>query len=101
MVASIFPFEAEAYKKAGAPVTFVGNPLADTVHPSMTQKEAMDYFGADPAARRILLMPGSRLNEVRGLLPDMLEAGKILSEHFPCQFFLPRAETIDRELLEK
>ena len=59
MVASIFPFEAEAYKKAGAPVTFVGNPLADTVHPSMTQKEAMDYFGADPAARRILLMPGS------------------------------------------
>lgn len=101
MVASIFPFEAEAYRKAGAAVTFVGNPLADTVHASMTEKEALDHFGADRAARRILLMPGSRLNEVNGLLPDMLGAGKILAGRFPCQFFLPRAETIDRALLER
>ena len=43
-VASIFPFEAEAYRKAGARVTFVGHPLADTVKPSMSFEEAMKYF---------------------------------------------------------
>lgn len=99
-VASIFPFEAEAYRKAGAPVTFVGHPLVDVVKPSMTRKEAMDFFGADPAARRVLLMPGSRKNEVSGLLPVMLEAAEALSAQRKCQFFLPRAETIPAEMIQ-
>ena len=66
-VASIFPFEADAYRKAGAHVTFVGHPLADTVKPSMTKEAAMAYFHGDPNKKRILLMPGSRKNEVAGL----------------------------------
>lgn len=100
-VASIFPFEARAYEEAGAPVTFVGHPLVDTVHPSLSQEEAMSYFQADRKAKRVLLMPGSRKNEVAGLLPSMLKAGRILSETQKCQFFLPRAETISREFLDR
>lgn len=99
-VASIFPFEAEAYRKAGARVTFVGHPLADVVKPSMAKDEAMAYFHADPAAKRVLLMPGSRKNEVAGLLPVMLDAARQLHAEMPCQFFLPRAETIPQELLD-
>lgn len=99
-VASIFPFEAEAYRKAGARVTFVGHPLADVVKPSMTKDEAMAYFHADPEAKRVLLMPGSRKNEVAGLLPVMLDAARQLHAEMPCQFFLPRAETIPQEMLD-
>lgn len=98
-VASIFPFEAEAYKKAGARVTFVGHPLADVVKPSMPREEAMAYFGGIPEAKRVLLMPGSRKNEVAGLLPVMLTAAKKLNAEAPCQFFLPRAETIPEDFL--
>lgn len=98
-VASIFPFEAEAYRRAGARVTFVGHPLADVVKPSMTEDEALTHFGADRDARRVLLMPGSRKNEVAGLLPVMLEAARRLHRDMKCQFFLPRAETIPREML--
>lgn len=98
-VASIFPFEAEAYRKAGANVTFVGHPLVDTVHPVMTEQEAMTHFGARKEAKRILLMPGSRKNEVRDLLPVMLKAGKQLMKMADCQFFMPRAETIPEEML--
>ena len=99
MVASIFPFEVEAYRKAGAPVTFVGHPLADTVKPSMSFEEAMDYFHGDVERKRILLMPGSRKNEVIGLLPIMLEAAEKLSETEKCQFFIPRASTIPEDFL--
>lgn len=99
-VASIFPFEAEAYRRAGARVTFVGHPLADVVKPSMTEDEALTHFGADRDARRVLLMPGSRKNEVAGLLPIMLEAARRLHRDMKCQFFLPRAETIPREMLD-
>lgn len=98
-VASIFPFEAEAYEKAGANVTFVGHPLADTVKPSMSFEEAMEHFGGDPEKKRILLMPGSRKNEVSSLLPLMLKAAEELSKKKDCQFFIPRASTISKEYL--
>ena len=98
-VASIFPFEAEAYRKAGAHVTFVGHPLADVVKPSMTKEEAMAHFRGDAEAKRVLLMPGSRKNEVAGLLPVMLDAARHLHREMRCQFFLPRAETIPEEML--
>ncbi len=99
-VASIFPFEAEAYRKAGAHVTFVGHPLADVVKPSMTKEEAMAHFHGDAEAKRVLLMPGSRKNEVAGLLPVMLDAARRLHREMRCQFFLPRAETIPEEMLQ-
>lgn len=99
-VASIFPFEAEAYKKAGASVTFVGHPLADTVKTSMSFEEAMEYFGGQKDKKRILLMPGSRKNEVSGLLPVMLDACKLISEKAECQFYLPKADTISDEFLK-
>lgn len=98
-VASIFPFEAKAYKEAGAHVTFVGHPLADTVKPSMSFDEALAYFHGNKEARRILLMPGSRKNEVTGLFPLMLDAAEALSKKENCQFFVPRASTIPKEFL--
>ena len=98
-VASIFPFEAKAYQEAGAHVTFVGHPLADTVKPSMSFDEAMEYFHGNKEARRILLMPGSRKNEVTGLFPLMLDAAENLSKKENCQFFVPRASTIPKEFL--
>lgn len=98
-VVSIFPFEAEAYRKAGARVTFVGHPLADTVKPSMSFEEAMDYFHGNPDKKRVLLMPGSRKNEVAGLLPVMIQAAEKLVEKEECQFFIPRASTISKEML--
>jgi lipid-A-disaccharide synthase len=99
-VASIFPFEAEAYREAGARVTFVGHPLADTVKASMSYEEAMIFFGGDRVKKRILLMPGSRKNEVEKLLPAMLKAADILTEKCECQFFLPRAGTISSEFIQ-
>lgn len=100
-VAAIFPFEAEVYREAGADVTFVGHPLVDIVKPSMSRQEAYQYFGADPANPVVLLMPGSRLQEITNLLPEMLKSAEKIVEVVPdCQFFLPVASTISRETLQ-
>ena len=73
----------------------------DIVHPSMTYDESMAYFDARPEAKRILLMPGSRKQEVLSLLDVMLASGEaLLQSHEDVQFFLPRAHTIDRSELE-
>ncbi|VBB09272.1 lipid-a-disaccharide synthetase [Lucifera butyrica] len=100
-IAAIFPFEAEVYREAGANVTFVGHPLLDIVQPAMSKQEAYAHFGADPARPVLLLMPGSRRQEIEKLLPVMLAASeKILREVPDCQFFLPIASTISREMLQ-
>ena len=101
-VASIFPFEAEAYREFGVDVEFVGNPLVDIVHPTMSYESALAHFGADTTSRNILLMPGSRKQEVEGLLPTMLAAAERLYEHHKdLKFFLPRAHTILREDIDR
>ena len=100
-VASIFPFEAKEYEAAGAKVTFVGHPLIDTVHTSMSYEEACIYFNVNKEAKRILLMPGSRKNEVMNLLPVMLQACNLLIKNVNCQIFIPRAETISKSMLEE
>lgn len=101
-VAAIFPFEAKAYREAGADVAFVGHPLLDIVKPSMTKEEAYTYFGAEATRPIVLLMPGSRLQEITNLLPEMLVAAQKIVEVSPhCQFFLPLASTISREMIEE
>lgn len=101
-VASIFPFEAEAYREFGVDVEFVGNPLVDIVKPIMSVEESLVYFGASSEERNILLMPGSRKQEVEGLLPTMLAAAERLYEnHRDLKFFLPRAHTIPSEDIDR
>ena len=50
----------------------------------------------------ILLMPGSRRQEIELLLPEMLNAAEILSVQKPARFFLPVADNVDEsEILRK
>lgn len=106
-VASIFPFEAEAYKEFGCDVEFVGHPLLDIVKATMTKEEAYQKFATSHKFHNVLLMPGSRKQEVLTLLDTMLGAmqayldrHKVEEGYKPVKIFLPRAHTIDRETLE-
>lgn len=101
-VAAIFPFEAEVYVEAGANVTFVGHPLLDIVKTTMNQEETREYFAASGNSPVVLLLPGSRQQEITNLLPVMLEAGEKIVAQLPnCQFFLPVASTISQEMIQK
>ena len=88
---AIFPFELPVYQAAGAKIFFLGNPLVDTVKPSMSKLEARKFFGVNESEEIILLMPGSRKQEIKLLLPPMLEAAKFFPNK---KFFLPVADGI-------
>jgi lipid-A-disaccharide synthase len=101
-VAAIFPFEAQIYEAAGADVTFVGHPLLDIVKPTMTKEESRAHFAADKNAPLVLIMPGSRQQEIDNHLQPMLLACRKIKEQIPlCQFYLPVASTISREIIEE
>ena len=101
-VAAIFPFEYEVYKEAGADVEFMGHPRVDIVQPSLPVAEAVAKAGKHEGRPLVLLLPGSRLQEIQRLLPSMLEAAKIMVKANPAlEFVMPRAGTIPRVMLEE
>ncbi len=100
-IASIFPFEAEVYKQAGANVYYVGHPLLDFAIPSLSKTESYAKFQLNDKCPVIGLMPGSRIKEIESLLPVMLSSAKIIKEDIPdSQFILPVAYTIPNDMIK-
>lgn len=92
---AIFPHELSVYEKAGARISFVGNPLVDKVKPEMTRQEARDFFHMSKGKTAVLLLPGSRRQEIELLLPAMLQgARKLLQAHPETVLYLPLADGI-------
>lgn len=90
-----FPFEVPLYQAAGVDVEWVGHPLLDIVKPSLSRKEAFQQFGLDPDRKTVALLPGSRLEEVKRLLPPMAASATLLQRAIPTlQFILPLAPGI-------
>lgn len=99
---AIFPFELPVYQAAGANISFVGNPLVDTVHPSMTESEARAFFGVPENSYPILLLPGSRKQEISLVFPAMLQgARRIAEEKSDAVFYLPVAQGMDQARMER
>ncbi|CAD6880446.1 Lipid-A-disaccharide synthase (EC 2.4.1.182) [Methylomonas albis] len=100
MMAVIFPFETQYYEAENVPVRYVGHPSVDKVHPQRSRSEDFDVFGLDPNRPVVGILPGSRGNEIKRILPVMLAAAAILKAQRPeLQFVLPQADSIsDAEL---
>lgn len=100
-VACIYPFAYDVYKAAGAPVEFVGNLLVDIVKPVLTPEERNRKIGKREGHPVVLLLPGSRVKEITGVLPVMLKALSLIQKARPeVDFILQKAPSIDTELLE-
>ena len=73
---AIFPHELPVYEAAGAHISFVGNPLVDTVRAEIPAREARERFAFPEGAHGVLLLPGSRRQEIELLFPSMLAAAE-------------------------
>ena len=91
-VLPIFPFEVELYERAGVPVEFVGHPLIDLIDVTEPRDAFLRGLGLDPARPMVALLPGSRANEVRALLPVLIGAiARIRASRPDATFVLARA----------
>jgi len=96
----IFPFEEPFYRDRGVQAEFVGHPLAELPLPAISREQFADENGLDPETTWIALLPGSRPKEIRGNLPEMLEAAWALVERptpggREYRFLLPLAPTLN------
>ena len=91
----IFPFERAIYERAGVPVEFVGHPLLELGR-TPRPRTWVETVGLDPARPIVALLPGSRSNEVRRILPVVARALPAIVRAVPgVQFLVARAPALD------
>ena len=78
----LFPFEVDFYHNHNQKAVFIGHPLAEKLKPR--KKHTPN--------KQVLLMPGSREDEIKTLLPELLSAAKLMHQKDPeIQFSLSLA----------
>jgi len=101
LMLTLFPFEVPFYTQAGVDATYVGHPLVDRVAALPSPEQAAVELGLDPSRPVVALLPGSRSQEIRRLLPPMLGALERMQQQVAnLQAVLPVAPTIDRTEIE-
>jgi len=82
-ILAIFPEEARFYGERGAAVTWVGHPLLDTLAQLPSRDQARKRLGLAADVPVLLLLPASRRQELRYLLPVMAAAVAELQRRQP------------------
>ena len=97
----IFPFEEALYREADIPVAFVGHPLLDLATPALGRDAFRRAYRLDPEAPTVAVLPGSRANELRMILPDLVGAVERIARAVPSvQFVIARAPNLPDALFE-
>lgn len=97
-----FPFEKPLYDAEGLDCAFVGNPLVDAVRPSRSRAAFRKAEGWKAGQKVVGLLPGSREQEVRWLLPVMLASAARLRALDPrCRFVVVKAPQLPKALYQE
>ncbi len=80
---TIIPFETEFYRRYNYNVEFVGHPLLDIIHASKDSIQRDEFIQKYhlPNKKFIALLPGSRLQEIKSILPIMLSVTEYFKEY--------------------
>ena len=78
----IMAFEPEFYQKYGYEASYVGNPIFDAIQSFTPAPNFLEDYGLVSDKKILALLPGSREQELRRILPPMAEAAKrFLQKH--------------------
>lgn len=80
---TILPFETDFYKKYNYNVEFVGHPLLDIINHNtvkISRKEFIEKYHL-PDKKFIAILPGSRMQEVKAILPTMTKVSKYFKNY--------------------
>jgi lipid-A-disaccharide synthase len=102
LIIVVFQFEENIYREKGINVAFFGHPLLDIVKPSDYKESIYKNYRLDKSKKIISLLPGSRINEIKYILPIMLESVYLihnLDKDF--QFLIIKSPNVDNEVYKK
>ena len=87
---AIFPEEARYYQNLGISVSWVGHPLLDRMQSAPSRVQARQRLEIKVDQIAIALLPASRQQEIKYLLPVICEASRQLQQKLPqVHFWIP------------
>jgi lipid-A-disaccharide synthase len=96
----VFPFEKEFYNDSNIDVEFVGHPLVERVNQYnfLSKEEFYSKFGLENNKELLLIMPGSRNQEIKKIFPQCIKAAERLAEKFDLQIVVACSENMDNNV---
>lgn len=89
-ILSIFPAEADYYASHGAKTEFVGHPLVDRMKDAPDRSSARARLGISSDQTAIVLLPASRQQEIKYMLPVIFAAAQQIQAKIPnAKFWIP------------
>jgi len=96
----LFPFEKKFFIKEGLSTTFVGHPIAFDDYYNNNQY-FLEKSLTEKALKKIVILPGSRISEIKKLMPVFIKAAELLNKNYKeIKFYivtLPEYKTIIME----
>jgi len=97
----VYPFEETFYTNGGVSAKYVGHPLFDELNAKDIDTNLIEKIKGGGQKTVISLLPGSRKQEIRTLLPILLETATAIHEKIPSvKFLLSCSNKRNLELIE-
>ena len=96
----VFPFEEKFFKSKNVNAEFVGHPLIQEInsYKFLTKDQLNKKFDLDSAKEILLILPGSRKQEVESIFPEAIKAANKLSDEFNMQIVVACSSSIDEKV---
>ena len=99
---AIFQQEANFYKKRGGRVTWIGHPMVDLTKKLPTKKESRKYLDLASNQNILLIMPASRPQELKYILPTFIRVAQKLQRKYPdLVVFIPSCRDVFDQSFQK
>jgi lipid-A-disaccharide synthase len=90
LLLAIFQGEAEYFQRKGAKTAWVGHPLVDRMQDAPDRDSARQTLGIPSEQTAIALLPASRRQELKYLMPIIFEAARQIQAQIPsAHFYIP------------
>jgi lipid-A-disaccharide synthase len=96
----VFPFEEKFFKEKNVNAEFVGHPLIQEINSyNFISRNLLDHkFDLDPAKEILLILPGSRMQEVNSIFPESIKAAVKLADELDMQIVVACSSNLDEKV---
>ena len=96
----VFPFEEKFFKERDVDAEFVGHPLIQEIkgYNFLSKDQLIKKFDLNPVKEILLILPGSRKQEVKVIFPEAIKAALKLSNELDMQVVVACSDNIDAKM---
>lgn len=96
----VFPFEEKFFKEKNVHAEFVGHPLIQEINSyNFISRDLLDHkFDLDPVKEILLILPGSRIQEVNSIFPEAINAAVKLADELDMQIVVACSSNLEEKV---